>query len=101
MVLRHTDNLSKTLQIEDTSAAQGQQVAELVKKTLESLRADTHASSFWKCVTTKATKLDVSEPCLPRKRKRPARCEDGEAAAEFSHLQSATTELLYTTEPLI
>ena len=67
MVLRHTDNLSKTLQREDISAAQGQQVAELVKKTLESLRADTHASSFWKCVTTKAAKLDVSEPCLPRK----------------------------------
>ena len=85
MVLRHTDNLSKTLQREGISAAQGQQVAELVKKTLESLRADTHASSFWKCVTTKAAKLDVSEPCLPRKRKRPARYEDGEAAAEFCH----------------
>lgn len=27
----------------------------------------------------------MSEPCLPRKRRRPARYEDGEAAAEFSH----------------
>ena len=36
-------------------------------------------------VTTKAAKLDVSEPCLPRKRKRPARYEDGKAAAEFCH----------------
>ncbi len=30
------------------SAAQGQQVTELVKKTLESLRADSHASIVWK-----------------------------------------------------
>ena len=84
MILRHTDNLSKTLQWNDISAAEGQEVAEHVKKTLHSLRGEMHASSFWKCVTAKAEILDISEPRLPRKRKRPARYEDGEAAAEFS-----------------
>ena len=84
MILRHTDNLSKTLQRKDISAAEGRQVAELVKKTLQSLRGESHANRFWKSVTAKAEKVDVAEPCLPRKRKRPARYEDGDAEAEFS-----------------
>ena len=85
MVLQHTDNLSKTLQKENISAAEGQEVACLVKRTLQSLREYTHACSFWELVISKAAKLDVSEPCLPRKRRRPARYEGGEAAAEFCH----------------
>ena len=49
-----------------------------------SLCTDVHASTFWRSVTAKADSLDVSDPCLPRKRKRPARYEYGEAAPEFS-----------------
>ena len=78
LVLRHTDNLSKALQKETISAVEGQQI------TLMSLRTDVHASTFWRSVTAKADRLDVSVPCLPRKRKRPARYEYGEAAPEFS-----------------
>ena len=43
MVLRHTDNLSKRRII---SAAEGQEVACLVNRTLQSLREDTHACTF-------------------------------------------------------
>lgn len=84
MILCHTDNLSRALQKEGISAVEGQQVAEQVKKTLMSLRTDVHAGNFWKGVTAKAEKLDVTDPCLPRKRRRPARYEYGEAAPEFS-----------------
>ena len=72
MVLRHTDNLSRALQKETISAVEGQQIAEQVKKTLMSLRTDAQASTFWSGVTAKADGLDVSDPCLPRKHKRPA-----------------------------
>ena len=66
MVLQHTDNLSKIIQKENISAAEGQKVACLVKRTLQSLREDSHACSFWESVISKAAKLDVSEPCLAR-----------------------------------
>ena len=38
MVLRHTDNLSRTLQDKALSAAEGQQVADMVVRTLQTLR---------------------------------------------------------------
>lgn len=84
MILRHTDNLSKTLQRNDISAAEGQKVAQQVRQTLQSLRGEIHVSKFWKSITAKANSLDVSEPTLPRKRIRPSRYEDGDAPPEFS-----------------
>ena len=85
MVLRHTDNLSKTLQQENISAAEGQKTVKDVLKTLESLREETHASSFWKSVIAKAVGLELSEPRLQHKQMRPTRLEDGEAPPEFCH----------------
>ena len=38
MVLRHTDNLSETLQKGNISSAQGQEVAGLVKRTLHTVK---------------------------------------------------------------
>ena len=38
---------------------------------------------FWTTTTVNASKYSVNEPTLPRKRKRPARFEDGTAPAEF------------------
>lgn len=38
MILRHTDNLSKTLQHKDFSASEGQKIARLTIQTLETLR---------------------------------------------------------------
>ena len=42
LLVRHTDNLSRTLQHEDISAASGQQVAKSVVTTLQSLRTDSN-----------------------------------------------------------
>ena len=85
MILRHTDNLSKTLQQKDMSAAEGQGAVRDVRRTLESLREETHARSFWNSVTAKAIALELPEPRLQRKRKRPAHLEDGRAPPEFYH----------------
>ena len=66
MVLRHTDNLSKTLQDKSFSAAEGQQVARMVIHTLQALRSVDSFDLFWTKVTKNAELLEVGEPQLPR-----------------------------------
>ena len=48
MLLKHSDNLSKTLQKETLSAADGQECAALTLKTLESLKSQEMFEYFWK-----------------------------------------------------
>ena len=47
MILGHSDNLSHTLQERNTSAAEGQEVAEIVVQTLQRMRALTNAFIFF------------------------------------------------------
>ena len=47
MILRHTDNLSSTLQKSSLSAAEGQQVAQMTVATIKSLRSDESFDIFW------------------------------------------------------
>ena len=82
LILRHTDNLSKTLQDKHCSAAEGQMVAEMVTKTLHSIRSENCFDLFWQKVLKTAELYDI-EPQLPRKRKTPRRYEEGNAAPEF------------------
>jgi len=82
LVLRHTDNLSKTLQHQSLSAAEGQIVADMVIRTIKKLRDEDSFDLFWLKVLKMSESLDM-EPQLPRQRKRPRRLEDGLADAEF------------------
>ena len=82
-VLSHSDNLSRTLQKGDISASEGQGVAEMTVTCLKTLRTDDNFALFWSKVTKKATRLNIDEPALPRKRKRTVRYESGNAAPEF------------------
>ena len=45
-ILRHTDNLSKTLKAEALSAAEGQEISSMLIVTLETLRYDTSFDAF-------------------------------------------------------
>ena len=65
IILKHTDNLSSTLQHKTPSAAEGQQVATMTIATLTSLRSDTSFNLFWDKVNITASELNVSEPQLP------------------------------------
>ena len=47
LILSHTDNLSSTLQHKEFSASEGQEVAKLTIKTLESIRNDESFDLFW------------------------------------------------------
>ena len=75
LLLRHTDNLSKTLQDKACSAAEGQVIADIVVHTLPAMRSDDAFDLF---LLKTSESLDL-EPQLPRKRRRPTRYEDGEA----------------------
>ena len=77
LVLKHTDNLSRTLQHVSMSAAEGQQDASMTVATFNSIRSDGQFDLFWDLVILKANKLGVNEPQLPRRRKLPRRFDDG------------------------
>ena len=66
-----TDNLSKTLQKEKMSALNGQRLALLTLKTLQNMRKDDDFKLFFDLVIKKADKLDIEEPKMPRKRRKP------------------------------
>ena len=86
LILKHTDNLSKTLQHKTISAAEGQECASLTLRTLQSIRSDDMFDLFWKKVTTAAEKLNLEPPSLPHQRKRPKRYESGLAAARTYYI---------------
>ena len=70
-ILRQTDNFNKTLQHEHFSAAQGQELATTVIKTLTKDRSDQSFDLFWEAVKKRAVQLRTAEPKLPRKQKLP------------------------------
>lgn len=90
MLLRHCDNLNKTLQNPQLSAAEGQTVADITKRTLATLRAEDQFELFWEKVRKMTSELDVKEPQLPRRRKVLLRYESGKAPAEYHSNPKAT-----------
>ena len=82
-LLRHTDNLSRTLQ-KNFSASEGQIVAEKTKLTLLSIRNEASFDSFWEKVVGMSERVHVEEPRLSRRRRVPRRYEDGIAEPEYS-----------------
>ena len=88
LILKHSDNISRTLQHVDMSAAEGQEVATLTVSTLQSIRSDEMFDLFWEKVQRlrEADGVDIDPPVLPRRRKAPKRLEVG--CGEPSHPQS-------------
>ena len=82
-ILRFTDNLSRTLQQKDLSAAEGNHAAHLTCETLIYLREDAEFANFWKEVMKKQSEFDVDEPTLPRKRRAPSRFEVGTGESHY------------------
>lgn len=83
IILRHTDNLSRTLQQKDMSASEGQAVASMTVETLTSKRSDDAFDKFWVDVNSQLDDVDVGEPVVPRRRKMPKRYDVGTGAHEY------------------
>lgn len=90
-ILRNTDNLSKTLQHRVFSASEGQEVAQMIVKTLEPVRNEESFNLFWEKVEVHRAAFEVDEPILPRKRKFPQRFADGTAVGDHP----ATPNILF------
>ena len=80
LILRHSDNLSCTLQKVDISAVQGQEVTSMTAQTLKSLRSDNNYKLFWRKVSHLAEKLEVFRTCIA---KVPKKLDDGTASHEY------------------
>jgi len=96
LILRHSDNLSKTMQKADLSAAEGQGVTSMIVTTLKSLRSDANFHLYWKKTTDAAANLNVDEPALPHRRKASRRFDEGSAPTFHE-----TVEDHYRAKPLI
>lgn len=83
-VLKVTDNLSRTLQLESLSAAEAHQLAEMTCTTLRSMRTEEAFDLFFQRMELLRQEAGAQEATLPRKRKTPRRCETGNAEAYHS-----------------
>ena len=83
LILKHTDNLSKTLQNPKLTAADAHSIAELTCCTLEQIRNEESFDLFWEKLMLMQEKLDNSLPTLPRKRRAPERFRGGSGEAFF------------------
>ena len=69
LILRHIDNLSRSLQAKTICAAEGQETAAMVVCTLQTLRSDASFDMFWQKVTKSAEECEIDEPQVPRQHK--------------------------------
>ena len=87
-LIRHSDNVSASLQTKDLCVAEAQIIAKHTVATLKKIKADENCHLFLEGVKQKATKLDFDAPKLSRKRTAPARIEElfgGKASLEYGN----------------
>ena len=76
LLLKHAENLSRTLQHKSLSAAEGQRMASMIVETLKGIMGEEQLYLFQTKETNKAGAIDVGEPALPRRRRAPMRYDD-------------------------
>ena len=81
------------------SADKAQAIAKMTIRTLESLRSDESFDLFWRKVRQQAFEKDVDEPSLLRKRRVPARFEDGLALNEYPQTAAYLYRKIYFEAP--
>lgn len=94
-LLKHCDNLSKTMQSTSMPAVEARRLSKLCVAVLEKIRGDSDFDLFWCLVLSTQKQLDVEEPVLQRRRKRPRRYEDGSAGSTFSDPKSYYRSVYY------
>jgi hypothetical protein len=81
--LSHSDNLSRTLQQPNISAISAQKLANCTVETLKKIRSDEDAQRFWEKTQLESKCHPLEPPKLPRKKKMPAKYEEGKSEPEF------------------
>ena len=101
LFLRHSDNLSKTMQKADISAAAGQSATAMVVSTLKSLRNDGSFDLFWQRTTATAEQFDIDKPALPRRCKAPCHFDDGSTPTFHSTVENHFRTIYFEALDLI
>ena len=84
LIFGNCDNLSKGLQLENISASEGQNNANMIVQTLIKILIEDSFKLFWAKALKRKEENDVNDPVLKRKRKLPLRFDQsGEADHEF------------------
>ena len=86
-LLRHSHNLSKTLQSPKITASEGRKLSNLTVRTLISLRLDTLFNNLREKLKKEANTLVIEEPSLPRKRKRNGKLLSGNENQFYCDIQ--------------
>ena len=82
-LLKHSDNLSRTMQATAMPVVEAKHLAELCVEVLQQMREENQFDLFWEsCLRTKE-ELSVNDPVLQRQRKRTRRYEDGTGEPHF------------------
>ena len=81
-----TETLSVTLQAKDTTCHDASQSVDLTVRSLTRMRSDECFDGFFKGVCTEAQDI-CDPPTLPRKRRPPARLDDGSQPQVFTDVQ--------------
>ena len=82
-ILKHTDNLSKTIQATSMPAVEGRRLSQLCIEVFKKVRTDECFDQFWAFAEKIQQTLNVNDPSLPRLHKRPRRYEDGTTAGHY------------------
>ena len=81
--LSMVDNLSRALQSATMSACEGQGIVRRTVQSLQSIRTDENFDLFWQYLERTCSKVNVSTPTLPCRKRVPRRFEMGEGAPEY------------------
>ena len=83
LILQHSDNLSKSLQHDTITAAEGQQLAKLTIDIIKSIRKEDKFKSFYDRVLLHQSKFDIDATTLSRKRHAPRQLHIGLTDGSF------------------
>ena len=102
LILQHSDNLSKSLQHDTITAAEGQQLTKLTIDVLESIRKEDKFKSFYNRVLLHQNEFDIDAPILSRKRRAPRRLKIGLTYGNFhSTLKDNYWQIYYEALDLV
>lgn len=82
-LLKHTDNLSKSMQATHMPAIEAKELSELCVKVLQKMRDDGAFDLFWELCLTVQKEFDIADPVLERQHKRPRRYKNGAAEPHY------------------
>ena len=95
LILQHSDNLSKSLQHDTITAAEGQQLAKLTIDVLKSIRKEAKFKIFYDRVLLYQREFDIDAPTLSRKRCAPRRLQIGLTDGNFHSIPEDNYRQIY------